>query len=196
MHKTQFSKDLRWQRRVVGQMALRPWLQERGSLTARLKRKYPDFSVQVLSQEWRKSNVDEQSLLGLPAATRAWVREVMLMGQGQPQVFAHSVIARKDLRGAWYGLRAIGRAPLGASLFADARVRRGCLHYRKLSAMHPLRLALDEHFPVSNRQPLWARRSLFCLRHYRLLVTEVFLPPCQQQGLESVSEMDAYAINR
>lgn len=196
MHKTQFSKDLRWQRRVVGQMALRPWLQERGSLTARLKRKYPDFSVQVLSQEWRKSNVDEQSLLGLPAATRAWVREVMLMGQGQPQVFAHSVIARKDLRGTWHGLRAIGRAPLGASLFADARVRRGRLHYRKLSAMHPLRLALGEHFPVSNRQPLWARRSLFCLRHYRLLVTEVFLPPCQQQGLESVSEMDAYAINR
>ena len=197
MHRTQFRNDSRWQSRIVGQLSLRPWLQERGSLTARLKRKYPDFSVQILSQAWRKPNLDEQALLHLPASTRAWVREVMLMGQGQPQVFAHSVISRKDLRGAWHGLRSIGRVPLGASLFADARVSRGCLHYLKLPTKHPLRQALCCYFPVARPQPLWARRSLFSLRHYRLLVTEVFLPACVNQPSHNyLSGTSAYAIAR
>lgn len=197
MHRTQFHNDSRWQSRIVGQLSLRPWLQERGSLTARLKRKYPDFSVQVLSQAWRKPNLDEQALLHLPASTRAWVREVMLMGQGQPQVFAHSVISRKDLRGAWHGLRSIGRVPLGASLFADARVSRGRLHYLKLPTKHPLRQALCCYFPVARPQPLWARRSLFSLRHYRLLVTEVFLPACVNQPSHNyLSGTSAYAIAR
>lgn len=197
MHRTQFRNDSRWQPRIVGQLSLRPWLQERGSLTARLKRKYPDFSVQILSQAWRKPNLDEQALLHLPASTRAWVREVMLMGQGQPQVFAHSVISRKDLRGAWHGLRSIGRVPLGASLFADARVSRGRLHYLKLPTKHPLRQALCCYFPVARPQPLWARRSLFSLRHYRLLVTEVFLPACVNQPSHNyLSGTSAYAIAR
>jgi len=180
MHRMHDRQDSRWQAHVVGRLPLRPWLQERGSLTARLKRQYPDFSVKVLSQGWRKPNVDEQAVLRLPAATHAWVREVMLMGQGQPQVFAHSVIARKDLRGAWCQLRNIGRVPLGAALFANASVQRGRLHYRKLSPAHPLYKAFYRHFPEQTRQLLWARRSLFCLRHYRLLVTEVFLPSCAQ----------------
>lgn len=197
MHRMQFRYDSRWQPRIVGQLALRPWLQERGSLTARLKRNYPDFSVQVLSQAWRKPNMDEQALLHLPAATRAWVREVMLMGEGRPQVFAHSVISRKDLRGAWHGLRSIGRVPLGASLFADAKVSRGRLHYRKLPVKHPLRQALCCYFPSARPQMLWARRSLFSLRHYRLLVTEVFLPACVHQPTQNYSsETGAYAIAR
>lgn len=181
MHRAHFRRDSRWQPRMVGQRALRPWLQERGSLTARLKRQYPDFSVQVLSQAWRKPNVDEQALLHVSATTRAWVREVMLMGQGQPQVFAHSVIARKDLRGDWHGLRDIGRVPLGAALFANAKVKRGCLHYRQLPKNHPLQQTLCRYYAPVRQQRLWARRSLFCLRHYRLLVTEVFLPSCAAQ---------------
>ncbi|MBF4987715.1 chorismate lyase [Methylophilus sp. 14] len=183
MHRVQDRQDSGWQAHVVGHTPLRPWLQERGSLTARLKKQYPDFAVQVLSQGWRKPNIDERVLLRLPAATHAWVREVMLMGEGQPQVFAHSVIARKDLRGAWCQLRKIGRVPLGAALFANASVQRGRLYYRKLSPAHPLHQAFCRHACVKTSQRLWARRSLFCLRHYRLLVTEVFLPSCARPSV-------------
>lgn len=171
-------RNSRWSSKIVGSVVLRPWLQERGSLTARLRQQYPDFSVRVLSQTWKKPNVDELALMRLSAGTRAWVREVMLIGKGKPQVFAHSVIARKDLRGAWCQLRKIGRIPLGAALFANARVRRGQLHYCKLTACHPLRQALQRHFSTQPHEVLWARRSLFCLRHHRLLVSEVFLPSC------------------
>lgn len=183
MHRVQDRQDSGWQSRIVGHTPLRPWLQERGSLTARLKKQYPDFAVQVLSQDWRKPNIDEQALLRLPAASHAWVREVMLMGEGQAQVFAHSVIARKDLRGAWCQLRKIGRVPLGAALFANASVQRGRLHYRKLSPAHPVHQAFCRHACVKTSQRLWARRSLFCLRHYRLLVTEVFLPSCARPAV-------------
>lgn len=175
-------QDAGWRGKVVGSTRLRPWLQERGSLTARLKRHYPAFSVQLLRQGWRKPHYDELALLSLHKGVRAWVREVLLTGNAQPRVFAHSVIARQDLRSAWYGLRKIERLPLGAALFANPRVQRGALHFLKLPQVHPLRKTISAHLPDIQKQTLWARRSLFCLRGQRLLVTEVFLPNCIESG--------------
>ncbi|MFQ6334709.1 chorismate--pyruvate lyase family protein [Methylophilus sp. 3sh_L] len=175
------SCEAAWQPRVVGHTAFRPWLLERGSLTARLKKHYPAFSVALLSQDWRKPYVDEQSILRINAACQAWVREVMLTGNGQSRVFAHSVIARQDLRGPWSRLRSIGRMPLGAALFANPRVRRGPLQFRKLCAHHPLHQTVCRYHPQLQQSPLWARRSLFCLHQHLLLVTEVFLPACVEQ---------------
>lgn len=180
MQRVRFCDDAGWQPKLTGKNALRSWLQERGSLTARLKRQYADFSVQLAREAWRKPHLDETHLLRLPLATHAWVREVWLVGDGQPRVFAHSVIARTDLRGPWYGLRKIGRLPLGAALFANPEVTRGVLHFRQLNASHPLHKALSASFPVSRQQRLWARRSLFCLGRHHLLVTEVFLPSMLQ----------------
>lgn len=182
MHRVQYCDDAGWQSTPTAKHALRPWLQERGSLTARLKRHYADFSVQLLREAWCKPHIDERQLLRLPMTTQAWVREVWLMGDGQPRVFAHSVIARKDLRGPWYGLRKMGRLPLGAALFANPTVERGVLHFRKLSPAHPLYKIVSKHLPSMPRQPLWARRSLFCLQRHHLLVTEVFLPDSAHQA--------------
>jgi chorismate lyase len=182
MQRVHYCDDAGWQATPTAQHALRPWLQERGSLTARLKRCYADFSVQLVREAWCKPNLDERQLLQLAMGTQAWVREVWLMGDGQPRVFAHSVIARKDLRGAWYGLRKMGRLPLGAALFANPAVERGVLHFRKLSPAHALYKTVAKHLPLLPRQPLWARRSLFCLQQHHLLVTEVFLPGSARQA--------------
>lgn len=176
MRLVDYCDDAGWQAKLTTRHALRPWLQERGSLTARLKGQYADFSVQLLSESWCKPHVDERVLLQLPVSTQAWVREVWLMGDGQPRVFAHSVIARKDLRGPWYGLRKMGRLPLGAALFANPAVRRGALHFRKLSPSHPLYKVVTKNVTLMPHQALWARRSLFCLQRHQLVVTEVFLP--------------------
>lgn len=176
MQRVHYRNDAGWQAKLITADVLRPWLQERASLTAKLKRQYADFSVQLYHEAWGKPNVDERQLLQLPADTQAWVREVWLMGNGQPRVFAHSVIARKDLRGPWYGLRKMGRLPLGAALFANPKVVRGALHFRKLSSAHPLYQTISKNLMLKSNQPLWARRSLFCLQRHYLLVTEVFLP--------------------
>jgi chorismate--pyruvate lyase len=180
MQRDHYRNDAGWQAKLITTGALRPWLQEHGSLTARLKRHYADFSVQLYHEAWSKPHVDEQQLLQLPAGAHAWVREVWLIGDGQPRVFAHSVIARKDLRGPWSGLRKIGRLPLGAALFANPRVERGALHFRKLSPAHPLYKKVSKSVALTPQQSLWARRSLFNLQRQHLLVTEVFLPACCQ----------------
>lgn len=176
MKRSARERDRAWQPGVVGQSGLRPWLQASGSLTARLKRRYADFAVQQVRQGWHKAHPDEWRLLGLSMARRAWVREVWLTGGGAPRVFAHSVICHDALRGKWRGLRSIGQRPLGAALFADARVRRGALHFYKLPLRHPLRVAVSASLPELRRRALWARRSLFHLGTHGLLVTEVFLP--------------------
>ncbi len=169
-------QDAYWPDKLVGQHALRNWLQEKGSLTVRLKRHYTDFAVKPLRQGWLKPHRDERRLLGIPLGQSVWMREVWLMGNGQPKVFAHSVISRRHLRGPWHALRSIGRRPLGGALFADARVQRGSLHFKKLPLVHPLYQSVASRMRVANGQALFARRSLFRLNQYSLLVTEVFLP--------------------
>ncbi len=104
-----------------------------------------------------------------------YVRNVVLIGGGQPRVFAHSVLPRADLRGGWNGITRLGVRPLGEALFTNPRIRRLGLTIRRLDARHPLYRAAQRHTGLTARH-LWARRSVFCLNGRPLLVTEVFLP--------------------
>lgn len=176
MQAAKLIRDRHWRRGLATQSALRPWLQEAGSLTARLKRHYADFAVQPVEEGWRTANVDELALLGQRAGQWAWVRDVWLQGAGEGQVFAHSVMCRTVLRGRWHGLRHIGRRPLGAALFADTRVRRGRLHFKRIGRAHPLFRRILASMPELTASQLWARRSVFTLEQSAILVTEVFLP--------------------
>lgn len=168
----------RWPIKLIGQHGIRPWLQAQGSLTAKLKAEFSHFSVMPMRQQWANGHIDELKALGLPSGCQVWSREVCLMGDGIPRVFAHSVIARQGLSGIWRGLRHIGQRPLGEMLFQSPTIRRGRLHYRKLPSHHPLRKQVIAAGWASAHQPLWARRSLFTLGQQSLLVTEVFLPQC------------------
>lgn len=156
-------------------VALRPWLTDAGSLTARIAARCRQFHVQVLREAYARPLGDEHLQIALPRSRLARVREVLLIADGVPVVFAHSVLAPSDLAGAWRMARTVGRRPLGAALFADPLIRRGPLHATRLVAAHPLHrratAALGTALP-----PLWARRSRFCRDGRPLLVTEVFLP--------------------
>ena len=128
-----------------------------------------------LLQARRRLFPDEATLVGLHAGSRALVREVLLHCGDTPVVFAHSVVATKHLRGAWRSLRGLGTKPLATALFADPRVQRGPLHFRKLSCRNLLRVRAAE-FVSDLPAELWARRSVFRRDGAPLLVTEVFLP--------------------
>ncbi len=155
--------------------ALRGALSDRASLTGRLKARHADFGVCPVFRGLAAPIADEARLLGLAPGARAYVREVLLLGDGKARVFAHSVLSRANLRGAWRGVAGLGTRPLGEALFADPRIRRLALSSRRLDARHPLYRAARRHAGIGART-LWARRSTFCLRGARLLVTEVFLP--------------------
>ena len=155
--------------------AYRQWLIDDGSLTSRLQLLSNGFAVQPLSLRNARPQIDEAMLLGLQPRSYALLREVYLYCENRPVVFAHSVLPHASLRGDWQKLGGLGTRPLGAALFADPRVVRTPLSYCKLSSHHPLfaraTAALDE-MPGE----LWARRSVFLLKNWPILVTEVFLP--------------------
>lgn len=157
---------------------LRPWLTDPASLTARICMRCETFSVQVLRQCLTVPHRDEATLLGLRRGELAWLREVLLIADGRPVVFARSLLPRRNVRGAWNLFHGIGARPLGAALFADPRIsrralactridRRDARYHRASAAAAPLRLPPG----------LWARRSLFRLHGRALLVSEMFLPP-------------------
>ena len=120
---------------------------------------------------------DEQAMFRLKKGEYLRVREVLLLADGRPVVYARSVVTERDLRLAWRVFRGIGSRPLGAALFADPRIRRQPLLSAALKrgdARYHRALACAGLNPQPLR--LWARRSLFRLRGRDLLVTEVFLP--------------------
>jgi chorismate--pyruvate lyase len=174
MHREVF----RWKPRpaMTGAPAyLLPWLADPGSLTARIVSRSSRFEVRVLREALDQPFADERGLIGLRHHRYAWVREVLLIADGIPVVFAHSALALRDLTGAWHMARAIGSRPLGAALFADPGISREPLRSARLPINHPLHrhaeAAVGKTLP-----PLWGRRSRFCRNNRPLLVTEVFLP--------------------
>ncbi|MGH8685214.1 MAG: chorismate--pyruvate lyase family protein [Nitrosospira sp.] len=154
----------------------RGWLQNRGSLTQLIQRRCcGDFRVKPVFQSLAKACRDELTVMNLRRNELAMVREVYLYCGNTPVVFAHSVVATKDLRGAWRGLGGLGSRSLGTMLFTNPVVRRTPLRFKKLNSAHPLFRRACQNLQAKPAG-LWARRSLFSLRGQSILVTEVFLP--------------------
>jgi chorismate--pyruvate lyase len=165
----------RWLNKPILAYKLQLWLIDNSSLTARLKQRYGKFFVQPVAVKYAKPIQDETALLRQASYKTALIREVLLMGDHKPVVFAHSVLPRTSLRGAWNGLGRLGNKPLGATLFANPKVKRTPLSYKKLTPSHVLYQQATQHL---SQKPsyLWARRSIFSLNCASIMVTEVFLP--------------------
>ena len=155
--------------------SLRGWLNDKGSLTQRLKSRCAKFRVVPVATGLARPNGDEYALLGLAPDTRAYVRDVLLLCDEVPVVFAHSVLPYPSLRGEWNKISRLGSRPLGEALFSDHRIHRQPLAFRCLHRNHPLFRSVALH-RAPGADSLWGRRSVFCLNRQALLVTEVFLP--------------------
>ncbi|MEE4251843.1 MAG: chorismate lyase [Alcanivoracaceae bacterium] len=160
--------ELIWQplARVRPPAHLRSWLAERGSLTRRLQG-HGRFAVEPLYQRVSRPTAVEALLLGLPMRRLALIREVLLLVDGRPVVFARSVLPLGSIRGANRVLGHLARRSLGAELFKLPRATRRAVWAAQVPGS---RLPL----PVS--EPCWGRQSLFIKRSRPLLVAEVFLP--------------------
>jgi chorismate--pyruvate lyase len=168
-------RDPYWQSLLLDSADYAPWLRDHGSLTRRIQQRCEIFAVQPLRSGLARVAYDEAALLGFSSDRQAFSREVFLVADGRPVVFAHSTCAREHLRGAWLAMRGLGNRSLGTLLFTHPLVIRQPLHYKALQSHHPLYKSAAK---VLNHTPerLWARRSLFYLHDAPLLVTEVFLP--------------------
>ncbi len=147
------------------------WLFDTSSLTARLiERCADDFSVRVISQKWQKLDSGEASAMGLNNVHSALVRQVLLCCDGQPLVYARTVIPSTTIKGAQRRYANMGNRPLGAMLFADRTMRREAVEVGFLPADH----AANQY--TNFDQPIWGRRSVFRVSNRPLLVSEYFLP--------------------
>ena len=161
--------------------ALRPWITDRGSLTARIVAHVSDFNLLRLSQRLARPNRDEIRALGLHAGELAMIREVLLRDGGLPLVFAHTAARPRDLRGAWRGLSRLGEQPLAEMLFHDPTVTRMPMEYKLLRAPNVFLQSIRRHALITP-DACWARRSVFLKAGRPLLVTEVFLPATLDLG--------------
>lgn len=160
--------------------AYRHWLIDTGSLTKRLQSLDAGFYVKPTRHQYAKPQVDEAQLLGMSRRHHALLREVHLYcsaghSETEPVVFAHSVLPQSSLRGEWLGLGRLGNKPLGAALFMNPKVMRTQLEFKKLSHHNALYRRAVAHLAEKPRI-VWARRSIFRLKHSAIMVTEVFLP--------------------
>jgi chorismate--pyruvate lyase len=186
------------------------WLALGGSLTHALRRALGPISVKCLFQGKGWLRRDECLALGAhPRLKRAWVREVLLLGNQLPAVLARTVCVQPTPRGPWQALRKLGQRPLADVLFSDRAVLRSPLqvafwgrkqYAQKFWATHwqqawPAALAVHHSGQpcTVTAMPFWARRSVFLRKGVGLLVTEVFpavtpavswknAPVCPQTG--------------
>ncbi|MDB4128267.1 chorismate lyase [Hyphomicrobiales bacterium] len=129
------------------------WLLDGQSLTAKLRDKYKDFKVNVMSQEQDNPYDCELKLLESTSNQTFIVREVELIGSQVPVVIARSLI---PLTQDTNEILKIGAKPLGEILFNDPEIKRG-------------------HLEVGSFNESWARRSTFKIGKTKLLVSEIFL---------------------
>ncbi|RUM81207.1 MAG: chorismate lyase [Candidatus Thioglobus sp.] len=127
------------------------WLDDEQSLTAKLKQKFDDFSVNVLSQIQTTPHNNENEMLDFEG--QSVIREVQLLGNHQVVVFARSVI---PVTGDTQAILKIGSKPLGEILFNDPDIKRGQLQ-------------------ITHTGSTWGRRSTFTIGTTKLLVSEFFL---------------------
>ncbi|MDZ4386398.1 MAG: chorismate lyase [Moraxellaceae bacterium] len=138
------------------------WLQLPGSLTTALTQLAKgDLRVQVLFEGWYKPTLSERQQLRLPHDRLLWIREVQLIGQGQPWVHARSLLPARSLNAAGQRLTRLGNRSLGSVLFKHPALKRRGIEFAQLN--HP-----------TGR--VWARRSRLEVHGHAVFVAEAFLP--------------------
>ncbi|WP_437880042.1 chorismate--pyruvate lyase family protein [Pseudomonas sp. LRF_L74] len=152
----------------------RTWLFDQQSLTRRLSELSANrFSVALLQQGWQVLRADECAALGIADGSEGWLREVFLLGAGEPWVFARSVASRSALEDSGMDLQSLGERSLGELLFSNPAFTRGELQAcRYPAAWLP---------PNVRGTDYWARRSCFRRDGLGVLVAEAFLPAFWQR---------------
>lgn len=152
------------------------WLMDPSSLTARLLRTCPGaFEVRLLGQRRTRPDPSEARALGLRLGAEVVSREVQLLCEDEPVVFARSIIPFATLHGRHRRLAFLGERPLGAYLFAQTSLVRDQVELSCIRPGERLYEIATAGLDVGG-DCIWGRRSLFRLGNKRLLVSEFFLP--------------------
>lgn len=156
--------------------ALREWLLHSGSFMAKLVEcGVQDARVDVVRQDWEIPDDHEREQLGMPAGTQALAREVMILSEKIPWMFARTIFPRETLTGEESQLADLKNRSLGSVIFNDPTLQRSEFEIACLAPGDNWYERAVKHF-AGQEQELWGRRSVFSLQGKKLLLTEVFFP--------------------
>ena len=173
-----------WSQRRYGDVPpyVQTWLRDTGSLTRRVIRSCGCgvFRVRLLHQGWGAPLNGERRMLRTRRGVAALVRDVLLLCNDVPWVFARTLMPVTTLKGPARHLMQLGERPLGAVLFSDPTVIRGST---QIARLRPGNTLFDIACEQVEQTPelLWGRRTLFYVANKPLLVNELFLPQLPMQ---------------
>ena len=157
-------------------VGLTDWLLDTGSLTTKLVGSCSgNFNVKPVSQQWERPLRSEQELLGIRKTEVALTRQVLLLCNDEPWVFARTLIPASSFRGRAKRLAYLKSKPLGAVLFSDPLTLRKTMEIARFNKGHLLHQYADSYAGEID-EDLWGRRTLFQFAGRPLLVNEIFLP--------------------
>ena len=137
---------------------IRSWLLEDGPITERIKLKNK-FNLKLLKDEVSNIDSSDEDFLGNISGC-VKVREVILMADNVPKVFARSLIPEITIEHGLYKLGSLGSTPLGDILFEKEI-------FKKIEV-------LFSKFEV-NKEIFWGRKTKYSVKNLPISVMEVFL---------------------
>ncbi|GIU42154.1 putative chorismate pyruvate-lyase [Shewanella sairae] len=155
------------------------WLLSTCSLTKKLKLHCSQFEVKVLGEDSLVAPIDEEL-----SSDKIWVREVLLILDGTPWIFARTLIPGRLLDKKQDFLD-LGDRPLGELLYSADEFVPGRIEVAHFEACSKI-AKLAESLQQDVSQPLWGRRRYFQYQSEQLVVSEVFLPAAQH-AIEQLS---------
>jgi chorismate lyase len=150
------------------------WLLYSGSMSNRLRHQCQKVQIKVLNQKWGLPQRHEMQKLHLSKRMSIFIREVQIFCDDVLWMFARTVIPSLTYERYLIQFKNLADGFLGDVLFTHPQLQRSEF---ELASLDPR--CHDYAFAVSadnNSAFLLARRSVFYIDQYSLLLTEVFSP--------------------
>ena len=137
---------------------IKSWLVEKGPITKRIKSE-ESFQLNLLKDEISYVEDVEKEFLDV-ISNNIKVREVILMGNNIPRVYAKSLIPVKTIENGFSRLGKLGTRPLGDILFEKEIFKKTDVVYAQFQ---------DKDYIF------WGRKTKYIVKNMPLSVMEVFL---------------------
>ena len=138
--------------------SIKSWLSESGPITKRISAN-EDFELNLLREEVDAVDEIEKRYLGNSIGDIK-VREVILLGNKVPKVYAKSLIPVKTIKKGFSKLGSLGTKPLGDILF-EKNI------FNKIDVMYSSFVHEDSIF--------WGRKTKYLVKNLPFSVMEIFL---------------------
>ena len=137
---------------------IKSWLIEKGPITKRIKSE-ESFKLNLIKDEISAVDDSEKKFLE-ESSDKIKVREVILMGNNIPRVYAKSLIPIRTIENGFSRLGKLGTKPLGDILFEKEIFKKTDVVYAQFQDKDSI---------------FWGRKTKYIVKNMPLSVMEVFL---------------------